>query len=81
MGRSTFHHSCKASDKNISYSPQTSDKSFIQKTAPRIAPRISEGGVFEANQPINNQKYFNFRPKNIDKLIESPLQKRPKEIK
>lgn len=42
---------------------------------------MSEGGMFEPNQGMNYQKQFEFKPQNTDKSTESPLQKRPKDIK
>jgi hypothetical protein len=41
---------------------------------------MSEGGNFEP-PGMNYQKQFEFKPQNTDKSTESPLQKRPKDIK
>lgn len=81
MVKSSFHDSSKGSETAIGYSPQTADKNFVQNTPPRRAPRMSEGGMFEPNQGMNYQKPFDFKPPNTEKSTESPLQKRPKDIK
>jgi len=41
MVKSSFHDSSKGSESTIGYSPQTTDKNFVQNTPPRRAPRMS----------------------------------------
>ena len=84
MIKSSFHDSNKGSESTIGFSPQNTDKGFVQNTPPRRAPRMSEGGIFEPPQATistNYQKNFDFKPPNADKPTESPLQKRPKDLK
>jgi hypothetical protein len=81
MVKSSFHDSNKGSESTIGYSPLGTDKNFVQNTPPRRAPRMSEGGIYDPTQGINYQKPFDFKPPNTDKSTESPLQKRPKDLK
>jgi hypothetical protein len=81
MAKSSFHENNKGSESTIGFSPQGEKTSFVSNTPPRRAPRMSEPGIFDPNQGPSYTKTFDFKQPVLDKTTESPLQKRPKDLK